>query len=248
LSIVDIAYLPKNAAPNLQQIELAPFNYRLAPSAQSLERSIQPSGSPSSLTLPAVGQRRSGSLASLEAAAGATLQYNKGFVTARWSASDPNGDPLIFKVEIRGKGESAWRLLKDKLQDRYFAFDSSAFPDGGYVLRVTASDEPGNTPADTLTSSLESESFIIDNTPPEILNETVSAATVKFTAKDALSWIDKAEYSVNGADWVLLMPDNFVTDSQLLNYTVAVKAGDLLAVRVFDEDDNVVVKQVAIKP
>ncbi|HMF75676.1 MAG TPA: hypothetical protein VK604_08455 [Bryobacteraceae bacterium] len=249
LSIVDIAYLPKNVAPKVQQIEMAPFNYRLAPSSQSLERSVQSSGSPSLLTLPAVGQKRSAPPAtSLDSGGASTLQYSKGFVTARWSASDVNGDPLLYKVEIRGKNETGWRLLKDKLLDRYFAFDGSAFPDGRYVVRVTVSDESGNTPADALTSSLESESFIIDNTPPEVLNVSTTGNTVKFTAKDALSWVDKAEYSMNGGDWILLAPDNFVTDSQVLTFTVAAKGGDLVAVRVFDDNDNVIVKQVAVKP
>jgi hypothetical protein len=249
LSVVDIAYLPKNVAPRILQVELAPFNYRQAPSNQSLERSVQPSGSPTSLTLPAVGQKRANPPSlSLEGGGASTLQYSKGFVTTRWSASDINGDPLIYKVEIRGKNETVWRLLKDKLLDRYFAFDSSAFPDGGYRVRITASDAPGNTPADTLTSSMESDSFIIDNTPPEIVNLSVSGSKVNFTAKDALSWIDKAEYSIDGGDWVLLTPDNFVTDSQVLSYTISAKDGDLVAVRVFDEDDNAVVKQINIKP
>jgi hypothetical protein len=249
LSIVDVAYLPKNVAPKVLQIEMAPFNYRQAPTSQSLERSVQPSGSPSSLTLPAVGQKRSAPPASgLESAVGSTLQYSKGFVTARWNSSDVNGDSLIYKVEIRGKEDNVWHLLKDKLQDRYFAFDSSAFPDGGYVVRVTVSDAPGNTPADTQTSSMESDSFIIDNTPPEIQNLSASANAVKFTAKDALSWIDKAEYSVNGGEWVLLTPDNQVTDSQVLSYTIPGKDGDLVALRVFDENDNAVVKQVTVKP
>jgi hypothetical protein len=34
-----------------------------------------------------------------------------------------------------------------------------------------------------------------------------------------------------------------VTDSQILNYEFSAPAGRLVAVRVFDEDDNVVVKQ-----
>ncbi len=87
LSLIDIAYLPKNVAPKIQQIELAPFNYRQAPSNQSLERSILPSGSPTTLTLPAVGQKRSGaSSATLDTNAGSTLQYSKGFVTVRWNS------------------------------------------------------------------------------------------------------------------------------------------------------------------
>lgn len=250
LSIVDIAYLPKNIAPKVQQIEFAPFNYRQAPSNQFLERSVVASGSPSSLTLPAVGRKRATTVTpSPETTGTSTLQYHKGYVTVRWSASDANGDPLIFQVELKKKGDTTWRLLKEKLQDRHYAFDSTAFQDGSYMVRIAASDAPGNTPENALSSSFESDSFTIDNTPPEILNVTASTSgskrTYKFTAKDALSWIDKAEYSIDGGNWTILEPVNKVTDSQSLNYQIEAENGQLVSVRVFDENDNVVARQLS---
>ena len=249
LNVIAIAYLPKNIAPQIGPIEIAPFNYRQPPSSSPLERSVTASGSPSTLTLSTVGQRRSASsLAGLEASGAATLQYSKGFVTARWNASDPNADSLTYKVEIRGKNDTLWRTLKDKLQDRFYAFDSTAFPDGEYVLRVTATDAPGNTPANALASSLQSDPFTIDNTPPEIVDIAThndgSHHIFMFTAKDALTWIDKAEYSLNGGDWTLLTPINKVTDSQTLSYSLPLDEPQMVTVRVFDEDDNVVVKQL----
>ncbi len=251
VSLIDIAYLPKNVAPKVQQIEIAPFNYRLAPSNQALERSIQPSGSPTTLTLPPVGQKRSSSAGTEVSAGAATLQYNKGFLTIRWNASDPNGDLLTYKVELRSHNDSVWRILKDKLLDRYYAFDTTSFPDGKYVVRVTASDAPANTPSDALTGSLESDSFVIDNTPPVITIDSLTGSgairTVQFTAKDASSWIDKAEYSLDGSDWIALLPDNLVTDSQELNYTIKAKEGQVISIRVFDENDNVAAKQAVAK-
>ena len=205
LSLLDIAYLPKNIAPRVTQIEMAPANYRQAPSSATLERGVLPSGSPATLTLPAVGQKRASPAApTIDIGATSTLQYNKGFITARWSAIDANGDPLLFKIEIKGKADSQWRLLKDKLQDKFFAFDGASFPDGSYQIRVTASDAPGNTSSSALSASLDGDSFIIDNTPPEIANVSVAQGTIHFNAKDALSWIDKAEYSVNGGEWAVL--------------------------------------------
>ncbi len=247
LSSVDIAYLPKNIAPRITQIEVAPSNYRQAPSSSALERSVQPSGSPTTLALPAVGQRRSGGgVGTSEAAGGATLQYNKGYITLRWSATDPNDDPLLFKVEIRPRSGGAWRLLKDKLTDRFFAFDSAAFQDGEYVPKISATDLNGNIPSAALASSLEGEPFTVDNTPPEILDLKVNGGQLTFTAKDALSWIEKAEYSLNGSEWTLLDPLNKVTDSQTLSYRMPVEPGQTVAIRIFDESDNVAVRQVAV--
>jgi hypothetical protein len=249
VSAVDIPYLPKNQSPKIRQVEMAPFNYRETPSNSSLERTVMASGSPASISLPAIGQRRAaGSSAGLESSGSATLQYNKGFLTARWSASDPNNDPLQFKVELRGKNDSVWRVLKDKLTDRYYAFDTAAFPDGDYVIRITASDAPSNPPATALTSALESEPFVIDNTPPAIEDVKVESEGTKriarFTAKDARSWIDKAEYSTSGSDWTPLEPVNKVADSQSLDYQLTVDAGSVISVRVFDENDNQTVKQI----
>jgi hypothetical protein len=244
LSTVDLAYLPKNVAPRVLELEMAPYNYKEQANNLTLERNVMPSGSPVSLTLPAMGHRKAPSTPNIEGAAGsATLQYSRGYLTARWAASDQNGDPLVFKVEIRSKGSSTWRLLKDKLQDHFFSFDTNAFPDGDYMLRVSASDAPGNTPQTALSSSMDSDAFTIDNTPPEIVDVSESGGAVKFTAKDARSWITKAEYSIDGGDWALLEPVNKVTDSQTLQFQLPAKPGELLSVRVFDENDNVVVRQ-----
>jgi hypothetical protein len=251
LSVLDIPFLPQNIAPKVSQIEIAPFNYRQPPTNSPLERSVAPSGSPLTVTLPAVGQKRASAPPLSLEGTGATLQYAKGYETIRWSATDGNGDPLTFKVEIRAKGSSQWKLLKDDLQDRFYAFDTAAFPDGQYVVRVTASDAPGNTPQNSLTSSLESDPFAIDNTPPEIVNVAMAKSgehcQLKFTAKDALSWIDKAEYSMNGGEWVIVQPDNLVNDSQVLSFTITGKENDLISVRVFDEDDNSLVKQFTLR-
>jgi hypothetical protein len=254
---VQLAYLPKNIAPVVRTVEVEDANYKASATPNFLERNTTASGSPASLTLPPLGQsRRTPPPGAVQAAAGLTVQYAKGYLTARWDANDENSDSLIYRVEIQGKGESVWRLLKDKIQDRHFSFDGSAFADGEYVLRVTASDEPSNIPKEALTGSLASDPFTIDNTPPQITSSPVvtenSHTVIRFSAKDALSWIDKAEYSVNGAEWVLVEPKNRVSDSQQLDYELRLprstddKGEKVVAVRVFDENDNEAVTRFVV--
>lgn len=246
---IDIAFLPKNVAPRIEQIDVAPANYRESSNTSFLERSVAPSGSPTTLTLPPVGQQQSAtpSTVSVGGNGSATLQYRKGYLTLRWNAADPNDDPLTFKVELRAKNSKLWHVLKGDLQEHYYSFDTAAFPDGDYVARITASDAPDNTPANALTSSLESAPFTIDNSAPEIINvKSTPDGTrrkITFTVADALSWIDKAEYSINGGEWTLLNPVNRVSDSQRLDYQLDADANAVVAVRAFDDDDNVVVKQ-----
>ncbi len=251
LSTINIGYLPRNIAPKVRELEIAPVNYRQSPTSMSLERSVEPSGSPTSLTLPALGQRRSPAGPSVESSSGATLQYAKGFVTARWSAEDANSDPLSFSVDIKKKDEQTWRPLKDKTLDRFYSFDSSAFEDGDYVLKVTATDAPGNVTGQAMSSSMESDTLTIDNTPPEIRDAAVSGSgsghEIAFSARDARSWVSKAEYSINGGDWKLLMPVDRVTDAMTLSYRITCGNNQIVAVRVFDDNDNVVVKQFKVQ-
>jgi hypothetical protein len=241
----------------VRAVEVEDANYRASATPNFLERTMTASGSPTSLTLPPLGQQRKAPTpGAAEAGTGLTVQYAKGYITVRWNATDENDDSLIYRVEIQGKGESVWRLLKDKIQDKHFSFDGSAFADGHYVLRVTASDEPSNTPGEALKGSLTSDPFTIDNTPPQITPGPVATennqTVIRLTAKDALSWIDKAEYSVNGADWLMMEPKNRVSDSQQLDYELRLpraaddKGEKVVAVRVFDDDDNEAVARFVV--
>ncbi|HEX7361021.1 MAG TPA: hypothetical protein VF283_11090 [Bryobacteraceae bacterium] len=254
LSAVDVAYLPKNIAPKVRAIEIGPYNYREAPGSTS-EEAKEPSGSPASVTLPAMGQKASSSApaANVETPGAEVLQYRKGYLTLRWSASDANGDPMLYKVEIQSRSPktSYWRLLKARIRDGHYSFDTDTLPDGKYVARVTASDAPANTPQTALHSSLASGVFVIDNTPPvwtlDSMVKNGSNRTLKLTAKDALSWVVKAEYSINGGPWKQLAPLGKVSDARELDYELTGKAGQIAAVRVFDENDNVAVRQYPLK-
>ncbi|MGP0071288.1 MAG: hypothetical protein ACLPWF_05065 [Bryobacteraceae bacterium] len=250
VSYIEAAYLPKNVAPVVEAIDITPPNYRFPAPVLSLTPS-------NSITLPPIGQQKSNGIASIEnGGISQTLNYAKGFEGARWLASDENNDSLVYRVEIRGMKESGWKLLKDNVKERYLSWDTSAFPDGEYVLRVTASDSPSNPPDQALTASLVSDPFLIDNTPPQIVNLAGGAAAgnkleVRWTAHDARSTIDHAEYSVNGGDWALIDPVSRLSDSPEEEYHLLIdrpSAGEqVIAVRVSDEFDNQAVDKVVVK-
>jgi hypothetical protein len=162
---------------------------------------------------------------------------------------------LIFKVEIRGAGESDWKLLKEKVSERHMSWDTTAYPDGEYRLRVTAQDSPSNPPSQALTAQLESEPFVIDNTPPQVtgLGATRAGSQIRarWSAKDARNIIRKAEYSVNGGDWVVIEPETRLSDSPEHSYTLTLEGlaqGEhTVAVRVSDSYDNQAVEKTIVK-
>src|SRR5439155_11045 len=76
------------------------------------------------------------------------------------------------KVDLRKDGEARWLLLKDNLTDKFYSFDASLLPDGGYTIKVVASDSPSHSPEQALTAEKESARFEVDTTPPQIQNLT----------------------------------------------------------------------------
>jgi sugar lactone lactonase YvrE len=247
LDSVDVAYLPKNLEPRIDDIEATPPNYRFPPVSAPLI-AFQ-----ATLSLPPIGKRASAS-STMSMDNTPAMQYAKGFIGARWAASDPNGDPLMYTVEIRGTGEAEWKLLKDKVMERYLSWDSTAYPDGEYRVRVTASDAPGNPPAEALTARMEGSPFWIDNTPPKI-SGLASARTggklqVKWHAADALTNIAKAEYSLDGGEWKVAAPVTRLSDAPELDYELTVDAAGgehTIAVRVEDEYGNQAVEKTVVR-
>ncbi|MBZ5592094.1 MAG: hypothetical protein LAP39_07650 [Acidobacteriia bacterium] len=250
LDSVEVAYLPRNVAPRVAEIEITPPNYKFPAPGSS-------AGSPQTLNLPPLGKSASHTVTTpaTDTTSTPALQYAKGAIGARWVAVDDNGDSLIYTVEIRGAGETEWKLLKDKVREKHTSWDSTAFPDGEYRLRVTASDLPGNTKEDALTGQLESEVFDIDNTPPRVTGlagtRNANRIEVRWHAADARSVITKAEYSVDGGEWMVVDPVTKLSDSRELDYALTlpdVAAGEhTIAVRVQDEFENLAAEKVVVR-
>ena len=66
----------------------------------------------------------------------------KGYQAVLWTADDANDDQLEFAIYFRGENETTWKLLKDKLDTRFYSWDTTAMPDGAYYLKIVASDAP----------------------------------------------------------------------------------------------------------
>ena len=145
-------------------------------------------------------------------------------------------------------------MIRDKIRENYVSWDSTAFPDGKYIVRIAASDSPSNPPDQALSSSRESDPFLIDNTPPEITGLTASPSAgkveIRFHAADALSNLGKAEYSINGGDWMVVEPTTRLTDSTAHDYRVQIDRGSgelTIAVRVSDDFENQAVAKAVVR-
>ena len=247
LDALTVNYLPRNLPPQVEDIVVQPG------------ARIQNAGTPApSSTVPVVfrGPSPIGTASTGEPVPGPLLaQRDRTAVAARWLARDPNNDDLTFSLYLRDTHEMAWRLLKDKLTERAWSFDSGLLPDGEYELRVVASDAPVHSPGDALEGERVSAPFTLDTTPPIAGPLTASLRggrlIANFEAHDATSAIAHAEFSIDAGPWQYLEPVGKLSDAQSERYLVDVPVSGpgehTMAIRVFDRYENAVTAKAIAK-
>ncbi|MCU0247837.1 MAG: hypothetical protein MUC42_14800 [Bryobacter sp.] len=151
LRLVEAAWQAKNLAPRVEEVDITPPNYKFpAPSSLSFASS-------STITLRPLGRKQPATPAtlSIDTSSANSMNSAKGHLGARWLAVDDNGDAMLSTIEIRGSSEAGWKMLKEKLREKSYSWDSTAFPDGWYRVRITVSDAPDNPAGQELTAQLE---------------------------------------------------------------------------------------------
>jgi WD40 repeat protein len=239
---VTLNYLPKNVAPDFDDV------------------TVQVGVRYQSLPKPAGGDMGAGNPQQAHFDTPPPTTHDRDSIGVKWSVHDDNGDQMIYSVYYRGDGDTRWLLLKDNLTDKFYSFDASLLPDGGYTIKVVASDAPSHSPEQALTEEKESTRFEVDTTPPQIENLAASVEGdkihVTFRAVDSFSNIKSAEYSIDAGEWQFVEPVGQLSDSKTESYDfrVALPAANLttataksaaaeqlehvVVVRVYDRFDN----------
>jgi WD40 repeat protein len=240
---VTLNYLPKNVAPEIEDVSV-----QMGVRYQPIQKS-------SSLGL---GNDMSGSSGGhFESPVPSTRDRDA--IGVKWNAHDENDDQLVYSVYYRGDGESRWLLLKDNLTEKAYSFDASLLPDGGYTVKILASDAPSHSPGEALTAAKESRRFEVDTTPPRVENLTATQEGtqihVRFRAEDGFSTIKRAEYSVDAGDWKYVEPVGQISDAKIEDYDFKadVEAGKdatsehVVVVRVYDKYENMGATKTLLK-
>jgi len=217
LDSVTLNYRSKNVAPELDEVAVQPgARFQTIARQQSSDEGgpIQVGGA---MPAPAAGPRPDFAPSAFR---------DSEYIAIRWSAHDDNDDDLVFALYYRGDGEQTWKLLKEGLTERYHSTETALLPDGGYVIKVVASDAPSHSPDDALSDEKESARFEIDTTPPVISDLSGAneggALHVTFRATDTFSPIRRAEYSIDASDWRFVEPVGQLSDSRTEHYDFSV--------------------------
>jgi len=222
---VTVNYLQKNVAPEFDDVVVTPgVRYQPVPRPPGLQAGQRFDPQPSPI-------------------------HDSDSIGVKWTARDQNDDQMVYSVYYRGEGQTRWLLLKDNLGEKFYSFDASLLPDGGYTIKVIASDSPSHSPGEALLSERESDRFEVDTTPPQIQDLKASLQggkiRVQFRAVDSFSTIKRAEYSLDAGDWHFVEPVGQLSDAKTENYDFALPTAEdqttqehVVVVRAYDHYDN----------
>jgi len=174
-------------------------------------------------------------------------EERKGFQTVTWDSADENGDGLLYSILIKKEDEVEWRVLKENWTEQIYAFDTLSFPDGVYLLKVTASDLPSNPPGMQLRAEKISRPMIIDNSLPVITNfkadRDKTKLVVSFSAEDSVSSIKEVKYLIRPDEWKTIFPLDGICDSRQESFKITVilpsQFDDMITVKVTDSHGNI---------
>ena len=236
LTEVNVSFLPRNIAPEVLSIQVLPTNIGLAANPPiQLDPNIELSGLDPALfgvVVPPSSARR---------------VYQRGAKSMQWTAEDRNGDKLVYDVYYKEASEANFKLLKENLPDTFFTIDGQSLADGRYIFRIVAKDTISNPVGQSLSGEKLSEPFDIDNTAPTVAAVGTAQiagerARVTFEATETSSFLNRAEFSVNGGEWQEVYADDGISDGQRERYTLDIPvrtAGEYsVTLRVFDANGN----------
>lgn len=170
-----------------------------------------------------------------------------------WKIDNPDADRVRYRLRYREESQSVWReILRDSetLTATEYQWNTSAVPDGYYVVAVEASDELSNPDGLTLRSSSESEPMLVDNHPPSVSALTYGGGRVRGTATDAMGPVARLEAAIDGGEWRVIFPDDDLLDTREESFAIDVStlaAGShIVAVRAIDGGGNQAASEITV--
>jgi hypothetical protein len=163
-----------------------------------------------------------------------------------WTVSNPDGDPLRYRLRFRNEAGGPFRELtseRDDLTETHYRWDTSGVPDGYYVVEVTASDSAANPRELTLESAERSEPILVDNHPPRIEGLAVQNDQIVGRAIDGLGPIARLELGVDAGPFRDVLPRDHLLDTHEERFELAVppdvvEGEHIFAVRATDAAGN----------
>jgi sugar lactone lactonase YvrE len=255
LTSVTAAYLQRNIRPELSSITVHPPGTVFQKPFSTGELEIAGYGDTPTDRRPSSTATSQNQMTGGSAPALGRRIYQKGLQTFVWKAEDSNSDEMLYDVLYRREGETTWKPLKRGLHDPIVVWDTTSVPNGTYLVKVVASDNPSNPPGTALAGEMESIAFDIDNAPPAIevmgLRREGTRSVLSFDVKDDQSAVQRVEFSLDADRWRTIYPKDGISDSRAEQFELLIDA-DLadkgVILRAVDAMNNVATARGEVTP
>ncbi|MFQ6608850.1 MAG: hypothetical protein ACE5EE_09990 [Fidelibacterota bacterium] len=257
LDKVNIAYLPQNQPPIISNVEVTTPRYfpsdELDNNNDTDTKKTAPS-SPDDVYLDSSRKNHK-----------SVPQGPRKLITCE--AVDPNNDRLSFDLEYKSVDENKWKELKGNVkEENEFYWNTNRIPDGYYQAKVIACDDLDNPSELALKEGIESDTFLIDNTRPVVLNLKTAiegdsmdrhggpgySIIVTGIAKDEMCNITDIQYSIDSGDWHTAFPEDKLFDSTeetfLLKIPYISPDEHTIVVNAIDYEGNIGSSRIVFNP
>jgi hypothetical protein len=202
------------------------------------------------------GAKREASTDAIRSSGGPITKKPEPKLALNWKVENPDKDELRFRLQYRLVGGTTWYDLTrsdEVITKENYEWDTSNLPEGRYRVRVVATDELANPPDRVTRDEAESGVVLVDNTPPRIENLKAAGRRIQGQTFDGVGPIQRIDVALAGSDdWIPFFPADGIFDEQReefdMDVTVLRATGPVMvAVRVFDDANNFVIQNVALK-
>ncbi|RXK56119.1 hypothetical protein ESB00_09670 [Oleiharenicola lentus] len=210
---------PQNRRPSLSDFRIFPPNQGIVPAPEPAPTVVATLGQllfPSqrdNKDEPSPGQRRGALLNS-------QVIPQTGVQVVYWSVNDPDGDALAYTFSIRpDTAQGDWTDLTVGTTDSFVQFETGGLAEGLYLTRLNVAEQAPRPAGQRITYTFETDSLLVDRTPPVITGTQISRADgkllVTITGRDALALLEGAEFVLNnGVRDVVMHPVDGLLDAR----------------------------------
>ncbi|OIR01792.1 hypothetical protein GALL_160930 [mine drainage metagenome] len=188
-------YLPQDRRPVLTEFRILDPDYAIQPAAEPQPSPV--SSLSQMLSQPEGGKKHPNFMNS-------QVYPSPGYQVFLWTVSDPDGDNLVSSLYLRHQGDKNWIPAVVDTTDSYAQVDISHMPEGVYYTRLVVKETAPRPPADRLTTTFETDVFVVDRTPPAILDASAKVVgdrlVVTVHGRDNLSILAGLELDFNQGD------------------------------------------------
>ncbi len=189
-------FLPQDRRPVLTEFRILDPNYGIVPA-------VEPQPTPvvslnQLLSQPASGDKKHVNFLNSQ------VYPAPGYQVFLWTVTDPDGDNLVSSLYLRHQGDKSWIPAVVDTSDDFAQVDTSHLKEGVYYTRLVVKETAPRPPADRLTTEFETDVFVVDRTPPVILDASAKVVgdrlVVTVHGRDNLSLLAGLELTFNQGD------------------------------------------------